>query len=155
MKKIILLLSLLINVLCFAEIKGVDLDKLNDVMLTNDYSIDFEDDYVIYKKRDGKFEEELTFFLQDGDIANIKIYSWHHHLQPNQDKIVKNAKKIIQLLNKATTNKQLIVDLNKGVAKIKKDVNKGTTNFDMLELKEYVIRTFNSDKQKEITLSQN
>lgn len=153
MKKIILFLFLLTSIVCLAEIKGVDFDKLNNVMLNNDYSIDFDDDYVVYSKRDGKFEEELTFNIQNGDITSMRIYAWHHHLQPNQSKIVKNVKKIIQLLNKATTNKQLIVDLNKGVAKIKNDVNNGTTDFNTLEFKEYIIRTTNSSKQKEVGVS--
>lgn len=93
MKKIILFLFLLTSIVCLAEIKGVDFDKLNNVMLNNDYSIDFDDDYVVYSKRDGKFEEELTFNIQNGDITSMRIYAWHHHLQPNQSKIVKNVKK--------------------------------------------------------------
>lgn len=165
MKKImILLLGLALFNLSFSDgtyLKGVDANKIKNVLEKDGFEFDEDGEYYFFKKRNEKFEQKIDIFFYDEEPYSVNISSYHFHTNPNQEAIKNNLSNMVKKVNSGISNetikKGLLNSLNKMPSKAPKG-EPGTKDYiekvnKLYEIGDYYIRTMNVNTEKSINLS--
>lgn len=119
------------------NLEGIKEEKLSKILFEEGYKEKTEDDefgkITIFDKRTQKYEQQILINYDKGNPYQITIYSWHFHVEPNEEKMLRNLKETIQLLVEGIENKELIERLEKSKDKIemKKDFEENYENYDI------------------------
>lgn len=165
MKKLLmLLLGLLIFNLSFSDetyLKGIDVDKIKNVLEKDGFEFDEDGDYYYFKKRNERFEQKIDIWFYEEKPYSIDIASYHFHMNPDQETIKNNLSNMVKKVNSGISNetikKGLLNSLNKMPSKAPEG-EPGTRDYiekvnKLYEIGDYYIRTMNVNTEKSINLS--
>lgn len=148
MKKIILILMLLFSFLTFTEdleLKGVNVEKIEQVLLSQGFDIKRDGEYIFFKKREAKFEQKVTIFLFDEKPSSIEIVSTHFNINPDQEEVYEKLKYSVRQVNKGIENSEISTWLKK--------VSENLVENEFIERPDFVIRAFDFGGEKSIKVS--
>lgn len=165
MKKIIiLLLGLVLFNLSFSDgtyLKGVDVNKIKNVLEKDGFEFDEDGEYYFFKKRNEKFEQKIDIWFYDEKPYSIDIASYHFHMNPNQEAIKNNLSNMVKKVNSGISNETIKKALLNSVDKMHSKAPQGepgTKDYiekvnKLYEIGDYYIRTMNTNTEKSINLS--
>lgn len=147
MKKIILALMLLISTLSFSkdlELKGVNVKKIEQVLLSQGFNSKRDGEYI-FEKREAKFEQRVTMVLLNEKPCSIEIVSVHFNVNPDKEEVYEKLKYSVRQVNKGIENPEISQELKKAAEDLEKN--------GFIEKPDFVIRAFDFGGEKSIKVS--
>lgn len=148
MKKLILVLMILFSSLSFSkdlELKGVNVKKIEQVLLSQGFYSKRDGEYIFLKKREAKFEQRVTIFLLNEKPCSIEIVSAHFNVNPDKEEISEKLKYSVRQVNKGIENSEISTELKKASENLEKN--------NLIEKSEFIIRTFDFGGEESIKIS--
>lgn len=127
------------------ELKGVNVEKIEQVLLSQGFDIKRDGEYIFLKKREAKFEQKITIFLFDEKPSSIEIVSTHFNINPNQEEVYEKLKYSVRQINKGIENSEISTWLKK--------VSENLEENEFIEKPDFVIRAFDFGGEKSIKIS--
>lgn len=148
MKRLFIFVFLLLGVLSFSNpLKNVNLSLLEKELLRKDYSIEKTDGYLFFNLANGKYKQNITIYISNGEIQRLSLISSHFNLKPNKNIMGDNLNKMFEIIKPSLENKNLIDKIEN----VLKNIN-NTSSFGLIEEKDYMIRTTNLDNEKSVSI---
>jgi hypothetical protein len=148
MKRLILVLMVLFSLSIFArdfELKGVNVKKIEQVLLSQGFNSKRDGEYIFLKKREAKFEQRVTIFLLNEKPCSIEVTSAHFNINPDEEEVSEKLKYSIRQVNKGIENSEISTELKKASENL--DEN------GLIEKDDFIIRAFDFGGEKSVKVS--